>query len=207
MTILRKVINWSFVLAAIQLVRAGFCYFVFKVIDTSPISNVITNALFFLLGILVFILIIKKRRMNISFLPDTFGKWYVAATGLVSMALVLPVVFFGNDIIAMIYNAFLTVIFEELLFRGFIYRDIANASKDLAAYIVSTILFALWHLGYVDTVIYRTSMFHPGANVPMIMMMKVLTALGIGVALGFLRFRKKNVYAPVLLHAFINSMG
>jgi len=40
-----------------------------------------------------------------------------------------------------------------LIFRGFIYKKISLMKDDLTAYIISTILFGIWYLGYIDTYI------------------------------------------------------
>ncbi len=79
--------------------------------------------------------------------------------------------------------------------------------NDLIAYIVSTILFEVWHLGYIDTIIWRTSLFSPDANIANIMFWKIITGMIIGVILGFFRYKNKNVYSSMLVHTFINTFG
>ena len=111
------------------------------------------------------------------------------------------------NILSLVYNAIITVIFEELIFRGLIFKEISSMKNDLIAYIVSTILFGIWHLGYIDTIIWRTSLFSPDANIANIMFWKVITGIIIGVILGFFRYKNKNVYSSMLVHTFINTFG
>ena len=79
--------------------------------------------------------------------------------------------------------------------------------NDFIAYISSTILFGVWHLGYLDTVIWRTSLFTPDADIVNILFWKVVTGMAIGAILGFFRYRNKNIYSSVLVHTFINTFG
>ena len=46
--------------------------------------------------------------------------------------------------------------------------------NDLIAYIVSTLLFGIWHFGYIDTIIWRTSLFYTNSDIVNIMFWKVL---------------------------------
>ena len=61
------------------------------------------------------------------------------------------------------------IIYEETIFRGFVYKEISNIKNDLWAYISSTILFGIWHLGYADTVMWRVSMISQNSNIMNIM--------------------------------------
>lgn len=72
---------------------------------------------------------------------------------------------------------------------------------------MSTLLFGIWHLGYVDTVLWRTSLFFPDANLVQIMFWKVMTGLAIGALLGLFRWKSENVYSAMLVHMFINTLG
>lgn len=111
------------------------------------------------------------------------------------------------NILSLIYNALITVIFEELIFRGLIFKEISLMKNDFMAYIISTILFGIWHLGYIDTIFWRISLFSPDSNIVNIMFWKVITGMIIGIVLGFFRYRNKNVYSSMLVHTFLNTLG
>lgn len=143
--------------------------------------------------------------------PEKFNIKYKAFTVLMLLFLIITPVITKNyklfSILSLLYNGIITVIFEELIFRGYISKEIESITSNLFAYIFSSILFGVWHLGYVDTVIWRTSMFNPDANIFIIMFWKILTGLIIGLLLGFFRYKNKNVYSSVLIHSFINIIG
>lgn len=118
----------------------------------------------------------------------------------------------GNEsfyaVCTLLYNAIFTVIMEELLFRGYFWAELADGAKsDRQVYFVTSILFGFWHLGYIDTILWRTAMFHADADIGIIMIWKVITGLVFGAILGFFRYRNKNVSAPILLHSFLNLIG
>lgn len=91
---------------------------------------------------------------------------------------------FINNNILFENNALVTVIFEEVIFRGFVYENTCKNEKY--KYIVSSILFGIWHLGYIDTVLYRTSIFNPNADILKIMFWKVITGMILGFKFGSL---------------------
>ena len=63
------------------------------------------------------------------------------------------------------------------------------------------------HFGYVDTILWRTSLFSPGADIAHILLMKALTAFLIGLALGLARLKCKTSAAALMLHMLINAIG
>lgn len=69
------------------------------------------------------------------------------------------------SVISLIYSVIITPVFEELIFRGYTWNLIENKyGGRLAAYIITTMLFAAWHLGSLDIVAFRVSLKTPDAN-------------------------------------------
>ena len=159
--------------------------------------------------ICISIVIIKKKKININIFPEKFNIKYKVFTILVLLFFIVTPIITMNyelyNILSLVYNAIITVIFEEIIFRGFIFKEISLMKNDLTAYIISTILFGVWHLGYIDTIIWRTSLFSLDANIANIMFWKVITGMIIGIVLGFFRYKNKNVYSSMLVHTFINT--
>lgn len=105
----------------------------------------------------------------------------------------------------MIYGAFITVIFEEILFRGLVYEEISN--NKTYKFLLSTLMFGFWHLGYIDTIIFRTSLFNPTADIFNIMVWKVITGLILGLIFGFLKYKTDNAYSSMLARMLVNAIG
>jgi membrane protease YdiL (CAAX protease family) len=102
-------------------------------------------------------------------------------------------------------------LFEEPIFRGWIWSRMAAAlparANELLTLIVSTVLFALWHLGYWDVVAIHVRSSTSFASLTHIMLMKMVVASIIGLLAGFLRWKTGKIYASILFHAFWNLFG
>ena len=208
---LKKAIFIILSLILLQVGRIIFKNLIFAFIDRTLLSDVIVSMIYMILIICISIVIIKKKKININIFPEKFNIKYKVFTILVLLFFIVTPIITMNyelyNILSLVYNAIITVIFEEIIFRGFIFKEISLMKNDLTAYIISTILFGVWHLGYIDTIIWRTSLFSLDANIANIMFWKVITGMIIGIVLGFFRYKNKNVYSSMLVHTFINTFG
>jgi len=92
----------------------------------------------------------------------------------------------GNlSIVSMVFIIVVQSFSEEVFFRGFLLGKIDSVAGEKMAIFVTAILFGLAHMSYGD--IYPTIM-------PMIM----------GVLLGFVVFKTKNLYAAIVAHMAFN---
>ena len=71
-----------------------------------------------------------------------------------------------------------------------------------ATYLPTTILFALWHLAYIDSIAFRVE-----DVLLSVMVWKVVAGLCFGIVLGAVRMKTKNCYAAILLHGVMNLFG
>lgn len=108
---------------------------------------------------------------------------------------------------SLFYGAVVTVVFEEVLFRGWVWQKLASLGKDPVPWLGSSLLFGLWHLGYADTVLWRSSLFFPQADLGEILFWKVVTGLVLGLVFGLVRRRCGSVYGSALVHLAINTFG
>ena len=207
----KKIVFIILTLILLQLGRIIFKNLIFTFIDRTLLSDLIVSMIYMTLIICITLIIMKKKKIDINIFPEKWNIKYKIFTILVFLFLIITPIITMNyqlyNILSLIYNAFITVIFEELIFRGGIFKEISSMKNDLMAYIISTILFGIWHLGYIDTIIWRTSLFFPDSNIVNIMFWKVITGMIIGIVLGFFRYRNKNVYSSMLVHTFINTFG
>ena len=99
----------------------------------------------------------------------------------------------------------ITPVFEELLFRGYIWGKISESggmvNPNGLTLITVTLLFMVWHLGYVDVL-----MLHPLANgnLVMIMISKMGIGLVLGLIVGYLRLKTGKTYASIIFHGLWN---
>ena len=54
-----------------------------------------------------------------------------------------------------------------------------------------TLLFAVWHIGYFDSILLNMEINHLTGSIVFVVSMKVITGLIFGVATGFLRYKQK----------------
>lgn len=207
----KKILFIILFLTLLQVGRIVFKNLVFDIFDRNLLSDVIVSMVYMIIVICISIIILRKKNINLNFFPKKFNMKYKLFTIFVLLFFIVTPIITKNyelyNILSLVYNAIITVIFEELIFRGLIFKEISSMKNDLIAYIASTILFGIWHLGYIDTIIWRTSLFSPDANIANIMFWKVITGIIIGVILGFFRYKNKNVYSSMLVHTFINTFG
>ena len=88
-------------------------------------------------------------------------------------------------IVQIISFCILTPIWEEIFFRGIVFRRLSLRFKATTAAVVSSIIFGLMHFG-------GSSMFH---------------AFLVGVLFCYIYARTQNIWVPIILHGFGNFLS
>ena len=187
-----KIVSFLFVL---QLLRIGIKSACFLVVDRTYYSDRIASLFAMILLSALILLVAKFRRIDLSIFPKHFGAGYIIFT-VIAFALFIstPILTKNNstsEIVLLIYSAIVTPVFEELIFRGFVWNKLNTL-----------FLFAVWHFGYIDTIA-----FHVETGLANAIIWKVITGLCFGIVLGALRFKTKNCYSTMLLHGVLNIFG
>jgi membrane protease YdiL (CAAX protease family) len=154
----------------------------------------------------LFIIFTRKQKVSLSIFPDKFGIFYKLATiAAAVLFMATPSNFTGgfHAISLLVYSSIVTPIFEELIFRGYVWNKLNTIfSKEWKTYIISTVLFALWHIGYISSIAFRVE-----NGLVNVMIWKVITGLCFGIILGAVRLKTKNSYSTILLHGVLNIFG
>ena len=100
---------------------------------------------------------------------------------------------------------FITVIFEEVLFRGLILGYLLKHSGQTEAIVVSSILFGLWHI-LPSLNFAKTNEKANGLPLATITGTVVFTAIT-GVFFAWLRVESGSIVAPIMIHYVANSGG
>ena len=205
----KKIIYILLLLTLLQLSRMLFEKIIFLFIDRNILSQKIVTMIFMIIVIVVSILIVRKKHIKINFFPKKFNYKYIISTIILGLFIITSFIFSKTNIlyqyVAILSGSIVTVIFEEIIFRGFVYGSIEKNYNKLYTFIICTILFGIWHIGYVDIIIFRTSLFFESPNILNIMIGKVIVGIGYGMILWLLRYKSKNVYSCVLFHSFLNT--
>lgn len=204
---LKSVLKITGILIVLQLLRIGIRYVCFLVIERTELSDRIVSLIAMALLSSLILLTAKLKQVRLSVFPTHFSAGYLVFTAIfVALLISTPILTRSNSLTAIILLFYSTVIlpaFEELIFRGFVWNELNTLNKkEWITYLLSTLLFALWHLGYIDTISFRVE-----SGLAMVMIWKVITGLCFGIVLGALRIKTKNIYSTMLLHGILNIFG
>ncbi len=162
------------------------------------------TAMLILTGLLLGLSI--RFRTGLSVFPDKLTALYIGATVLFAVLLIAsPLNYRGGteSVLLLAYSCIVTPVFEELLFRGYIWSKLSGIwGNKWATYLTTTILFGLWHLAYIDSIAFRVE-----DGLLTVMVWKAVTGLCFGIVLGLIRMRAKNCCAGMLLHGAMNLFG
>ena len=113
---------------------------------------------------------------------------------------------YGPGLLSLACGALLTPLFEELLFRGWVWRGLERHGQR-AAYLGSAALFGLWHLGYVPSILWRTALLGRPAAPLEAAAWKVLAGTVFGLLFGAARYKSGRICPSLLLHMAVNTFG
>ena len=206
------IIKITAVLILIQLARAA----VNKILTIFLGQAItLTGIIFIFIGIILYF-IFKPNAKSLAFnIGDKSRKskiLYILSTIMV-LALIITAPMFGSDyslsiILPLIEPAVLIPIFEELIFRGYIWDRLKNSGlNEKQVFLLVTILFSLWHLGYYDIIYTRVANNFQNVNMFTTMFFKVLTGAAFGLLTGIVRWKTKSTCSSILVHSFFNIFG
>ena len=164
------------------------------------------------MGLASVLLLAAGRRTGVAFglLPRPGHRRELLAGGaaevffLVTALLRLPEG--GPGLLGLACGALLTPLFEELLFRGWVWRGLEGRGEK-AAYLGSAALFGLWHLGYVPSILWRTALLGRPAAPLEAAVWKVLAGTVFGLLFGAARYKSGRICPSLLLHMAVNTFG
>ena len=204
---LRAVMIACGILVLLQAIRFGLkqmCFYAFpQVADERFVSMCVM-----ILMSVGLILTAHRLGMRASVFPkERIGIYAAAGVLAVSLMVSGPLLMGASDWTLwqdMLYGSVVTPIFEELIFRGYLWESLKKRfDNEFHVYLITTVLFALWHFGYVDSIAARIGLDGLGY----VMLMKASVGLVYGVIVGFVRYKTKNAYASILLHGVMNVFG
>lgn len=156
-------------------------------------------------------IIYKSKKENIllnifSYMENKESKiYYLIVTSSLLLLIFTSPSFSSNPsiktILYLFYTTVMTPIYEELIFRSYIWMVLEKEGMDeIKVYFFTTILFSIYHIGYIETII-MTSGFN---NVALMFFIKCSLILSCGLFIGFFRYKIKNSYGCILVHSFID---
>lgn len=214
---LQQIGRFLLVLLGIQTIRALIIIGLWRLLHPAPDSPLwayLDIIAFGLIGISL-LLWYRPSRERLALDWRTAPRWELAvylALGVLTLGLVIRTYFLPSDLFVANINAALVIpIFEELLFRGWGWNQLKKSARfrasGFANWLVISLLFGLWHFGYIDVYLLKAAPANAGLDWGNFLLMKFLTALVIGLVVGLPRWRSGRVYGSLILHSLINLFG
>lgn len=200
-------------LAALQAARFGIITLLSCLIRPTVFTRTYMSAFTFAVLLAAFAAYLHAKQIRVSFFPAFKNRRekgiYSAVSVLMLVLLCITPIFNGGyrfeTTLLLIYSSILIPAFEELVFRGYVWNRLSRCFKnEWIIYAVVTVLFALWHLGYVDSILFNTRANGLSGNLTTVMFYKVLTGFAFGAVTGFTKLKTKNCYSGFLIHSLLN---
>ena len=203
-------------LLIIQTVRIGMLQALLQINDKAMLYR---SFLLIPIGILLF-LSVRPSLGSLGLDIRQMGKrvkivYLIGGIMVIMLALLSPSLWLEPSpmtIISVVESVLIYPIFEELLFRGYVWGKLEKQFEGrrfggIEIIALNSLLFGLWHLGYLDVIYMRTQVQLTSAPFVTIMFYKVLTGMVFGVLTGVARWRLKSTYGSILVHSFLNIFG
>ena len=199
-------------LVGLQASRIIFKQIAFLFFDNNKFNDILISMI--IIFSLTLFLIYKAKKENISLDIFSYMKskeakiYYAMVTGCIVMLIFTSPYFSDNPstlrLIILLYSAVMIPIYEEIIFRSYIWNVLKNDNIDeLKIYFITTALFSLYYTGYIDTIIMNGGFI----NITWTVFIKCSMMLSYGLFIGFFRYKIKNSYSCMLIHSFINIFG
>lgn len=199
-------------LVGLQASRIIFKQIAFLFFDNNKFNDILISMI--IIFSLTLFLIYKAKKENISLDIFSYMKskeakiYYAMVTGCIVMLIFTSPYFSDNPstlrLITLLYSAVMIPIYEEIIFRSYIWNVLKNDNIDeLKIYFITTALFSLYYTGYIDTIIMNGGFI----NITWTVFIKCSMMLSYGLFIGFFRYKIKNSYSCMLIHSFINIFG
>lgn len=184
----------------------------FLFLSYSKLNDIIISMI--VIFLLTLFIIYKSKKENISLDVFSYMKnkeskiYYLIITGAIILLIFTSPSFSAEpsteSLLILIYTAIMLPIYEEIIFRSYIWNILKEENKnEIKTYLLTTVLFSLYHIGYIDAVIITSGFKY----VLLIIFIKCSLMLSYGLFIGFFRYKIKNSYSCILIHSFINIFG
>lgn len=213
---LQQIGRFLLLLLFIQIVRGLILTALWKVFQ--PVGEtawaVMEMMTFAIVGVSL-LLIFRPAANQLGLEWKTAPRWervgYVGM-GILTLLLLFTTYFLAPDLFAANLNAALSFpIFEELLFRGWGWGRLEKVASfrwsGIVNWLVISLLFGLWHFGYLDVYLLKMAPANPGMHWGTFFVMKFVTTFIIGLIVGVPRGWTGRVYGSLILHALVNIFG
>ncbi len=208
----KTLLRFILLLLLAQGVRALFTWLLQGVIG---LDNDISSPLVFM-GMAIIIWLVARptwQDLALDMHGTSRGTWWLYGIMALIVLMLLAANFMLDSSLWLqnLYGVIIVPIVEEALFRGIGWGRLRKALPQkwngLLTWVLISVLFGLWHLGYADVILWYTDQPVTLSLLPNVMIWKVLVGGFIGGAAGLVRWKFDKLPGAVFVHAMFNIFG
>ncbi|MBC5997305.1 CPBP family intramembrane metalloprotease [Romboutsia ilealis] len=212
------IIDVILILFVVQLARIITKYILLKQLNFNLLNLIITTAISFALLSILLILILKNNEifnptnLKIVNMFNNKNKQIRILLGIIVILTFMITQYFEDTY--NIYNfgrlillIIIIPIFEELLFREYLWNYLSNHIKNVMVVFISiTMLYTFYQIGYIDIISQYISITNKSGYTIDIVTSSMIKAFVLGSILGVVKIRLKDTYICMLLHALFSIL-
>lgn len=143
----------------------------------------------------------RKKGIGLHFLPGRVSRGYLIAAVLTAVLILASPDNYTQGArgpLLRLYASIITPLFEELIFRGWLFGRLEGAGlRGWAAVWISAGLFSLWHIGYILGALWAGQWLS---------LTKLAVGLAYGLITGAVRHKTGGWMPSLLVHAALNTL-
>lgn len=187
-------------------------WFTFKPGQDLALFQILNGLSFLIVGITLLLIIkpsLNSLSLNLDYVKKRTGMIYLIGGIILLILIFIPYTFsYGLDILVLgLIFGLIVPAFEEILFRGYLWNmaqdPVQTKKSGVITWIIITLIFAFWHLGYVDVFLIHPKEF----QLMPILIGKIMVGLILGAIVGFIRLKTNKVYGSFLFHGLWNTFA
>lgn len=202
---LKNIFKIILIIVSLQIIRIVVRRVLLLFIPITELSLNILNMVIFIIYTYLLVKYCKKNKIDLRVFKVNNKNAYLL---LISIFIILFIInlllnkFSMNNIFKILYGTITLPIFEELLFRGYIWSRLLKMFKnEMYVYIITTLLFSIYSVFYIDSAI-LLKVFSFG-----LIIFKIVIGLLFGLITGFVRYKTKNTFSSMIVSSIMNMVS
>lgn len=202
---LKNIFKIILIIVSLQIIRIAVRRVLLLFIPITELSLNILNMVIFIIYTYLIVKYCKKNKIDLRVFKVNNKNAYLL---LISIFIILFIInlllnkFSINNIFKILYGTITLPIFEELLFRGYIWSRLLKMFKnEMYVYIITTLLFSIYSVFYIDSAI-LLKVFSFG-----LIIFKLVIGLLFGLITGFVRYKTKNTFSSMIVSSIMNMVS
>ena len=202
---LKNIFKIILIIVSLQIIRIVVRRVLLLFIPITELSLNILNMVIFIIYTYLLVKYCKKNKIDLRVFKVNNKNAYLLLISIFIILFIFNLLlnkFSMNNIFKILYGTITLPIFEELLFRGYIWSRLLKMFKnEMYVYIITTLLFSIYSVFYIDSAI-LLKVFSFG-----LIIFKLVIGLLFGLITGFVRYKTKNTFSSMIVSSIMNMVS